>query len=129
MPHRPNGATGMLVRGGGVVVWFAGDTSLHPDMHLLPQLAGAPIDLALLADLTPGLDHRSRSPLRRRPAGRLGCRRTRPGGRRFRHDSRAALTSSHSAAAVSCGWVSGKTCSPWRTVTTRTHLALTAARA
>jgi L-ascorbate metabolism protein UlaG (beta-lactamase superfamily) len=48
MPHRPNGATGMLLRGGGVVVWFAGDTSLHPDMHLLPELAGAPIDLALL---------------------------------------------------------------------------------
>jgi L-ascorbate metabolism protein UlaG (beta-lactamase superfamily) len=48
MPHRPNGATGMLVRGGGVVVWFAGDTSLHEDMTLLPQLAGAPVDLALL---------------------------------------------------------------------------------
>ena len=48
MPHRPNGATGMLVRGGGVVVWFAGDTSLHPDMERLPQLAGAPVDLALL---------------------------------------------------------------------------------
>lgn len=48
MPHRPNGATGMLVRGGGVVVWFAGDTSLHPDMGQLPDLAGAPVDLALL---------------------------------------------------------------------------------
>jgi L-ascorbate metabolism protein UlaG (beta-lactamase superfamily) len=48
MPHRPNGATGMLLRGGGVVVWFAGDTSLHADMTLLPQLAGAPVDLALL---------------------------------------------------------------------------------
>jgi L-ascorbate metabolism protein UlaG (beta-lactamase superfamily) len=48
MPHRPNGATGMLVRGGGVVVWFAGDTSLHEEMHLLPDLAGAPVDLALL---------------------------------------------------------------------------------
>ena len=48
MPHRPNGATGMLLRGGGVVVWFAGDTSLHPDMALLPELAGAPVDLALL---------------------------------------------------------------------------------
>ena len=48
MPHRPNGVTGMLVRGGGVVVWFAGDTSLHPDMKLLPELAGAPVDLALL---------------------------------------------------------------------------------
>ena len=48
MPHRPNGATGMLLRGGGVVVWFAGDTGLHPDMVLLPELAGAPVDLALL---------------------------------------------------------------------------------
>ena len=48
MPHRPNGATGMLVRGGGVVVWFAGDTSLHDDMTRLPELAGRPVDLALL---------------------------------------------------------------------------------
>lgn len=48
MPHRPNGATGMLLRADGVVVWFAGDTSLHPDMAQLPELAGAPVDLALL---------------------------------------------------------------------------------
>ena len=48
MPHRPNGAVGMLVRGPGVVVWFAGDTSLHPGMADLPELAGAPIDVALL---------------------------------------------------------------------------------
>ena len=48
MPHRPNGATGMLVRGGGVVVWFAGDTSLHPDMEQLAELAGTGVDLALL---------------------------------------------------------------------------------
>lgn len=48
MPHRPNGAVGMLVRGGGVVVWFAGDTSLHPQIVDLPEIAGAPIDLALL---------------------------------------------------------------------------------
>ncbi len=48
MPHRPNGATGMLLRGGGVVVWFAGDTSLHPDMRVLTELAGGPVDLALL---------------------------------------------------------------------------------
>ena len=48
MPHRPNGATGMLLRGGGVVVWFAGDTSLHPDMERLPELAGGRVDLALL---------------------------------------------------------------------------------
>ena len=48
MPHRPNGAVGMLVRGSGVVVWFAGDTALHPGMAALPELAGAPVDLALL---------------------------------------------------------------------------------
>lgn len=48
MPHRPNAANGMLVRGGGVVVWFAGDTSLHPEMTELADLAGAPVDLALL---------------------------------------------------------------------------------
>jgi L-ascorbate metabolism protein UlaG (beta-lactamase superfamily) len=48
MPHRPNAANGMLVRGGGVVVWFAGDTSLYPQMSDLPDLAGAPVDLALL---------------------------------------------------------------------------------
>jgi L-ascorbate metabolism protein UlaG (beta-lactamase superfamily) len=48
MPHRPNGATGMLVRGGGVAVWFAGDTSLHDDMTRLSELAGGRVDLALL---------------------------------------------------------------------------------
>ncbi len=48
MPHRPNAASGMLVRGGGVVVWFAGDTSLHPEMSELADLAGAPVDVALL---------------------------------------------------------------------------------
>jgi L-ascorbate metabolism protein UlaG (beta-lactamase superfamily) len=48
MPHRPNAANGMLVRGGGLVVWFAGDTSLHPEMEHLADLAGAPVDLALL---------------------------------------------------------------------------------
>ena len=173
MPHRPNGTTGMLVRGAGVVVWFAGDTSLHPDMDLLPQLAGGPIDLALLpvggwgprlspghmgpqeaaeaavrsgarhvvpihygtlhpqrlAGLTPGVDHRPRRPVRRGPGHRLGCRRPRPRRRRRRHDPRAAVTTSHRAAAVSCGWVNGNTCNPCRTVTTRTHLAERAARA
>ena len=48
MPHRPNGAAGMLVRGGGVVVWFAGDTALHPEMEDIADIAGAPVDLALL---------------------------------------------------------------------------------
>lgn len=48
MPHRPNGAVGMLVRGGGRVIWFAGDTALYPGMADLPRIAGAPVDLALL---------------------------------------------------------------------------------
>lgn len=48
MPHRPNGAVGMLVRGAGVVIWFAGDTALYPRMADLPDIAGAPVDLALL---------------------------------------------------------------------------------
>ncbi len=48
MPHRPNGVTGMLLRGGGVVVWFAGDTSLYAEMDQLPELAGGAVDLALL---------------------------------------------------------------------------------
>ncbi len=48
MPHRPNAANGMLVRGGGVVVWFAGDTALHPEIDDLEDIAGAPVDLALL---------------------------------------------------------------------------------
>ena len=48
MPHRPNGAVGMLIRTPGLVVWFAGDTELYPAMAELPELAGGPIDLALL---------------------------------------------------------------------------------
>lgn len=48
MPHRPNGAVGMLVRSPGAVIWFAGDTSLYPEMADLPRRAEAPIDLALL---------------------------------------------------------------------------------
>lgn len=48
MPHRPNGAVGMLVRAPGVVIWFAGDTGLYAGMADLPRLAEAPIDLALL---------------------------------------------------------------------------------
>ena len=48
MPHRPNAAHGFLVRGGGRVVWFAGDTAPFPAMAHLPELAGGPIDLALV---------------------------------------------------------------------------------
>lgn len=48
MPHRPNAATGFVVRGGGVTVWFAGDTGPFPGLARLPELAGAPIDLALV---------------------------------------------------------------------------------
>jgi L-ascorbate metabolism protein UlaG (beta-lactamase superfamily) len=48
MPHRPNAAHGFLVRGGGRVVWFAGDTAPYPAMADLPALADAAIDLALV---------------------------------------------------------------------------------
>ncbi|HEY0217288.1 MAG TPA: MBL fold metallo-hydrolase [Cellulomonas sp.] len=48
MPHRPNAAQGFLVVAPGVRVWFAGDTAPYPEMRHLPDLAGGPIDLALL---------------------------------------------------------------------------------
>lgn len=48
MPHRPNDAHGFLLRCSWGTVWFAGDTGLYPDMTRLPELADAPIDLALL---------------------------------------------------------------------------------
>ena len=48
MPHRPNAATGFVVRGAGVTVWFAGDTGPFPGLAQVPDLAGAPIDLALV---------------------------------------------------------------------------------
>ncbi|MBO3096143.1 MBL fold metallo-hydrolase [Cellulomonas dongxiuzhuiae] len=48
MPHRPNAATGFVVRGGGLTVWFAGDTGPFPGLARVPELAGAPIDLALV---------------------------------------------------------------------------------
>ncbi|NMR19526.1 MBL fold metallo-hydrolase [Cellulomonas fimi] len=48
MPHRPNAAVGHLVRGSGVCVWVAGDTSLYPEMSRLPVLAGASVDVALV---------------------------------------------------------------------------------
>jgi L-ascorbate metabolism protein UlaG (beta-lactamase superfamily) len=48
MPHRPNDAHGHLVRGPSGRVWVAGDTGLHPEMAALPDLAGGPLDLALV---------------------------------------------------------------------------------
>ena len=48
MPHRPNSAHGFLVVAPGVRVWFAGDTAPYPAMRRLPELAGGPIDLALV---------------------------------------------------------------------------------
>src|SRR3954447_20369328 len=48
MPHRPNDAHGHLVRTPSARVWLAGDTSLYPEMSAIPELAGGPIDLAVL---------------------------------------------------------------------------------
>jgi len=48
MPHRPNAASGFLVRGGGWRIWFAGDTGPHPAMAEVPVLLGGPVDLALV---------------------------------------------------------------------------------
>ena len=48
LPGRPREAYGFLLRHGADVVWFAGDTSLYSDMDQLPELAGAPISLAML---------------------------------------------------------------------------------
>ncbi len=48
MPHRPNDAHGHLVRGPSGTVWVAGDTALYPEMAALPEMAGGPIDLALV---------------------------------------------------------------------------------
>ncbi len=48
MPHRPNDSHGFLIRTPGSVVWFAGDTSLHPDMDALASLAGRAVDVALV---------------------------------------------------------------------------------
>lgn len=60
MPHRPNAANGYVVvregasgeadvdGDGALRIWFAGDTELFPEMTRLPELAGGPIDLALV---------------------------------------------------------------------------------
>lgn len=48
MPHRPNAANGFVLVAGGLRVWFPGDTEPYPEMARLPELAGGPIDLALV---------------------------------------------------------------------------------
>jgi L-ascorbate metabolism protein UlaG (beta-lactamase superfamily) len=48
MPHRPNDAHGHLLRGPSARVWVAGDTSLYPGMASLPDLAGGPLDVAVV---------------------------------------------------------------------------------
>lgn len=48
MPHRPNGTHGHLLRGRTETVWFAGDTSVYPEMAALPELAEGRVDVALL---------------------------------------------------------------------------------
>jgi L-ascorbate metabolism protein UlaG (beta-lactamase superfamily) len=48
MPHRPNDAHGHLVRGPTGRIWVAGDPELYPEMAALADLAGGPVDLALV---------------------------------------------------------------------------------
>lgn len=48
MPHRPNAANGHLVRGPSGVVWVAGDTELYDGMRELPEIAGRPLDVAVV---------------------------------------------------------------------------------
>ncbi len=48
MPHRPNAANGHLVRGPSGIVWLAGDTDLYPEMASQPELAGSPVDVAVV---------------------------------------------------------------------------------
>ncbi len=49
MPHRPNQANGHIVRSReGGVVWVAGDTALFPGLGVIPDQAGAQVDLAVV---------------------------------------------------------------------------------
>ena len=48
MRRRPNAANGFVVAAPGLRIWFAGDTAPFPAMAHLPELAGGPIDLALV---------------------------------------------------------------------------------
>lgn len=48
MPHRPNAAVGFVLVAGDVRVWFAGDTAPHAGMAQVGEVAGGPVDLALV---------------------------------------------------------------------------------
>ena len=48
MPHRPNAAHGFLVVAPSLTTWFAGDTEPFAGMAHLAELAGGPIDLAIV---------------------------------------------------------------------------------
>jgi L-ascorbate metabolism protein UlaG (beta-lactamase superfamily) len=48
MPHRPNGATGHVVRSASGTVWVAGDTSLYDEIADIPEQAGGAVDVALV---------------------------------------------------------------------------------
>jgi L-ascorbate metabolism protein UlaG (beta-lactamase superfamily) len=48
MPHRPNDANGHLLRTPEATIWVAGDTSLYDGIADLPDLAGTPVDLAVV---------------------------------------------------------------------------------
>lgn len=48
MPHRPNEANGHIVKTPTMTVWVVGDSSLYDEMRDLPEIAGAPIDLAIV---------------------------------------------------------------------------------
>lgn len=48
LPSRPTDANGHLVIGASRTAWVAGDTGLYDEMTDLPEVAGRPIDLALV---------------------------------------------------------------------------------
>jgi len=48
MPHRPNAASGHLVRGRGATVWAVGDTEHYPGVGRVRELAGGRVDVALV---------------------------------------------------------------------------------
>ena len=48
MPHRPNAATGHLVRSGSVTIWAVGDTERFPGVTRIRHLADGALDVALV---------------------------------------------------------------------------------